>query len=84
MENKVDAAMLQFPPADSKVCIETAYKAIKGEKVPKLINISALKAYGNLYPPLSRYYKPQYSDDLYVGTDAVLTRAELAKIHLTK
>jgi len=84
VENKVDAAMLQFPPADSKVCIETAYKVIKGQKVPKLINISALKAYGNLYPPLKRYYKPQYSDDLYVGTDAVLNKKELAAIHLTR
>jgi ABC-type sugar transport system substrate-binding protein len=84
IDNNVEAAMLQFPPADSKVCIETAYKVIKGQKVPKLINISALKAYGNLYPPLKRYYKPQYSDDLYVGTDAVLSKAELAAIHLTK
>ena len=52
--------------------------------MPKLINISALKAYGNLYPPLKRYYKPQYSDDLYVGTDDVLSKQELAAIHLTK
>jgi len=84
VENNVQAAMLQFPPADSKVCIETAAKVIKGEKVPKYINISKSKAYGNLYPPLKRYYKPQYSDDLYVGTDAVLTRSELAAIHLTR
>ena len=84
VQNNVQAAMLQFPPADSKVCIETAAKVIKGEKVPKLINISKLKAYGNIYPPLKRYYKPQYSDDMYVGTDAVLTHAELAAIHLTK
>jgi hypothetical protein len=76
--------MLQFPPADSKVCIETAVKVIKGQKVPKNINISKLRQYGNLYPPLKRYYKPQYSDDLYVGTDAVLTRAELAALHLVK
>jgi hypothetical protein len=33
---------------------------VKGQKVPKYINISPLKAYGNLYPPLKRYYKPQY------------------------
>jgi ABC-type sugar transport system substrate-binding protein len=84
IENNVQAAMLQFPPADSKVCIETAVKVIKGQKVPKLINISLLPQYGNLYPPLKRYYKPQYSDDLYVGTDAVLTRSELAAIHLIK
>ena len=84
IENNVEAAMLQFPPADSKVCVETAVKAAKGQKVPKLINISALKAYGNLYPPLKRYYKPQYSDDLYVGTDAVLSKRELAAIHLVK
>src|SRR5713101_2443433 len=84
IQNNVQAAMLQFPPADSKVCIETAVKAIKGQKVPKYINISLLPQYGNLYPPLKRYYKPQYSDDLYVGTDAVLTRSELAAIHLVK
>ena len=29
---------------------------------------------GDIFPPLNRYYKPQYSDDLYVGTDAVLTQ----------
>jgi ribose transport system substrate-binding protein len=84
IENKVPAAMLQFPPADSKVCIETAYKAIKGEKVPKNINISNLPQYGPLFPPLNKYYKPQYSDDLYVGTDAVLNRSELAAIHLVR
>jgi ABC-type sugar transport system substrate-binding protein len=84
IENKVEAAMLQFPPADSKVCIETAAKVIKGEKVPKYINISSLKQYGSIFPPLNRYYKPQYSDDLYVGTDAVLTKAQLAAIHLIK
>jgi ribose transport system substrate-binding protein len=84
IQNNVQAAMLQFPPADSKVCIETAVKALKGQTVPKNINISTLPQYGNLYPPLKRYYKPQYSDDLYVGTDAVLSRAELASIHLVK
>jgi hypothetical protein len=76
--------MLQFPPADSKVCIETAAKVIKGQKVPHYINISSLPQYGSIFPPLNRYYKPQYSDDLYVGTDAVLTRAELAAINLIK
>ena len=84
IENKVQAAMLQFPPADSKVCVETAVKAAKGQTVPKEINISKLSQYGNLYPPLNRYYKAQYSDDLYVGTDAVLTKAELAAIHLIR
>jgi ABC-type sugar transport system substrate-binding protein len=84
IENNVQAAMLQFPPADSKVCIETAVKALKGQKVPKYINISLLPQYGNLYPPLRRYYKPQYSDDLYVGTDKVLTRSELAALHLLR
>ena len=66
------------------MCIETAVKAAKGQKVPKNVNISKLKQYGNLFPPLKRYYKPQYSDDLYVGTDAVLTRAELKAINLVK
>jgi ribose transport system substrate-binding protein len=84
VENNVQAAMLQFPPADAKVCIETAVKAIKGQKVAKYINVSSLSAYKNLYPPLKRYYKPQYSDDLYVGTDAVLSKKELAAINLTK
>jgi ABC-type sugar transport system substrate-binding protein len=84
IQNHVQAAMLQFPPADSKVCIETAYKALKHQKVEKNINISSLPQYGDIFPPLTKYYKPQYSDDLYVGTDAVLTKSELAAIHLTK
>jgi len=84
IQNHVQAAMLQFPPADSKVCIETAYKAAMGKKVPKEINISSLPQYGDLFPPLNKYYKPQYTDDYYVGTDAVLSRSELAAIHLVK
>jgi ABC-type sugar transport system substrate-binding protein len=84
IQNNVPAAMLQFPPSDSKVCIDTAAKVIKGQKVPKLINISSQPGFGDIFPPLNKYYKPQYSDDLYVGTDAVLTHAELAAIHLTK
>ena len=52
--------------------------------VPKNINISALPQYGSILPPLTKYYKPQYSDDLYVGTDSVLTKSELAAIHLLK
>jgi ABC-type sugar transport system substrate-binding protein len=84
IQNHVPAAMLQFPPADSKVCVETAVKAAKGQKVPKNINISALPQYGSLFPPLTKYYKPQYTDDYYTGTDAVLTKSELAAIHLVK
>lgn len=84
IQNHIQAAMLQFPPADSKVCIETAYKALKGQKVPKNINISSLPQYGDIFPPLNKYYKPQYTDDYYVGTDAVLTKAQLAAIHLVK
>jgi ribose transport system substrate-binding protein len=84
IQNHVQAAMLQFPPADSKVCIETAVKALQGQKVPKNINISTLPQYGDLFPPLTKFYKPQYSDDMYVGTDAVLSHAELAALHLTK
>jgi inositol transport system substrate-binding protein len=84
VQNHIQSAMLQFPPADSKVCIETAVKAAQGKKVPKYINISLLPQYGNLYPPLKRYYKPQYSDDMYVGTDKVLNRSELAALNLVK
>jgi len=84
IQNHIQAAMLQFPPADSKVCIETAYKALKGQKVPKYINISKLPQYGDLFPPLQRYYKAQYSDDMYVGTDKVLSRKELAGLHLVR
>ena len=84
IENKIEVASLQFPPSDSKVCIDTAAKAIKGESVPKSINISALPEYGPILPPLDKYYKPQYSDDLYVGTDAFLTQDELKAINLLK
>jgi ABC-type sugar transport system substrate-binding protein len=84
IENKIEVASLQFPPADSKVCIETAAKAIKGEAVPKYINISALPEYGPILPPLDKYYKPQYSDDLYVGTEAVLTPDELKALNLLR
>jgi len=84
IENDIDAAMLQFPPTDAALCIETAYKATQGEEVPKNINVSEMSQFGNIFPPLDKYHKPEYSDDLYVGTDKVLSRAELAKLNLVK
>jgi ribose transport system substrate-binding protein len=84
VQEKVDAAMLQFPPTDAKLCIDTAAKAIKGQKVPKSINVSALAQFGDIYPPLNKWYKPAYSDDLYVGSDTGLTQADLAALHLKK
>lgn len=84
IQNNIQAAALQFPPSDSKVCIDTASKAVRGQHVPKNINISALPQYGNIYPPLDRYYKPQYSDDLYVGTDSVLSNDELKAANLVR
>lgn len=84
IENNILVAANQFPPSDSKVCVETAIKAAKGQQVPKYINISELPDYANIYPPLEKYYQPKYSDDLYVGTDKVLTFDELKAINLTK
>jgi ribose transport system substrate-binding protein len=84
IENKIDVASLQFPPTSSQVCIDTAVKAIKGQSVPKSINLSELPQYGPLFPPLDKYYKPQYSDDMYVGTDSVLRPDELKAINLVK
>ena len=84
IQEKVQAAMLQFPPTDAKVCIDTAAKAIKGQKVPKYINISAQKAFGDIFPPLSKWYKAAYSDDMYVGSDTALTHSDLASLHLIK
>ena len=84
IENKIDVASLQFPPTSSQVCIDTAVKAVKGQSVPHSINISELPQYGPILPPLDKYYKPQYSDDMYVGTDSVLTLDELKAINLVK
>ena len=84
IQNKMEVASLQFPPTSSQVCIDTAYKAAKGETVPKSINISDLPQYGPILPPLDKYYKPQFSDDMYVGTDSVLTVDELKALNLVK
>jgi ribose transport system substrate-binding protein len=84
IENHIEVSSLQFPPTISKLCIDTAVKAAKGEKVPKSINISELPQYKDIFPPLDKYYKPEYSDDMYTGTDTVLSRSELAALHLVK
>jgi ABC-type sugar transport system substrate-binding protein len=84
VQEKVRAAMLQFPPQDAKLCIDTATKAIKGKKVAKNINVSTLPQYGDLFPPLKRYYKAKYSDDMYFGVDTALTQADLRSLHLIK
>lgn len=84
IENKIEVASLQFPPTSSQVCIDTAVKAVKGQSVPKSINLSELPQYGPILPPLDKYYKPQYADDMYVGTDSVLSSDELKAINLVK
>jgi ribose transport system substrate-binding protein len=84
IQNHIEAASLQFPPTISQLCIDTAVKAVKGQPVPKYINISALPQYADIFPPLDKYYKPQYSDDLYTGTDTVLSPAELKSLNLLK
>ncbi len=84
VQNSIQAAMLQFPPTDSQLAIQIAYKAVQGQSVPKNINISALPQYGDIFPPLSRYYQPQFSDDMYVGTNTVLSHSELASLNLLK
>ncbi|TMF80420.1 MAG: sugar ABC transporter substrate-binding protein [Chloroflexi bacterium] len=84
IQHTIQVASLQFPPTSSQVCIDTAFKAAKGESVPKSINLSDLPQYGPIFPPLDKYYKSQYSDDMYVGTDSVLTFDELKAINLVK
>src|SRR5713101_832918 len=84
VQDNIQAAMLQFPPTDSQLAIQIAYKAIKGQPVPKIINVSTLSQYGDIFPPLSSYYKPQYSDDMYVGTNNVLNDSELRSLNLLK
>jgi ribose transport system substrate-binding protein len=84
LQDNIEAAMLQFPPTDAQVAIQTAYKAALGQTVPKYINISTLPQYGDIFPPLNAYYKPQYSDDMYVGTNAVLSDSELRSLNLLK
>ncbi len=84
MQAYVDSRVRQFPPTISQLCIDTAVKAVKGQPVPKYINISALPQYADIFPPLDKYYKPQYSDDLYTGTDTVLSAEELKSLNLLK
>jgi ribose transport system substrate-binding protein len=84
IQNDIQAAMLQFPPTDSQLAIQIAYKAALGQSVPKNINISSLAQYGDIFPPLNKYYKAQYSDDMYVGTNNVLSDSELSSLHLLK
>ncbi len=84
IQNHIQAAMLQFPATDSQLAIQIAYKAALGRPVPKNINISALPQYGDIFPPLNKYYKPQYSDDMYVGTNNVLSNSELKSLNLLK
>ena len=72
IENKVDAAMLQFPPADSKVCIETAYKAMQGPEGAEAHQHLGAQGVRQPLPAAQALLQAQYSDDLYVGTDDVL------------
>lgn len=82
---KIPVGMLQFPATSGKNCVDTALAALEGKTVPKFVNVSALPGNGDFYTAdIPKYYRPQYTDDYQTGSDTVLTKAELAALHLVK
>jgi len=85
VQNNIPSAMLQFPAAMGKLCLTDAINVLQGKKVPKVIDVSALPQYADIFSPnLTKFFNPKYTDDYYLGTNSVLTTSQLAAINLTK
>jgi ribose transport system substrate-binding protein len=67
-----------FPPTMSLTSVDIAVKILSGQPVPRYVQVPALTFD---YTQVNKYYKPQFSDDLWV--DNLLPDWYLAKIGFT-
>lgn len=85
-ENDAKVAMFQFPATMSAGCLDTMVKTLKGEKLPKFIDITKLQSgLDNFHTEeIDKYYKPKFVDDYQTNSDQMLSEAELEKLNLVK
>lgn len=72
IENDVDFFAAPFPPAASKHCVETAFKVLEGETLPRFIEVADVlegaQPYGS--EEAEQQYRPEFNDD-WIGPAVV-------------
>jgi ABC-type sugar transport system substrate-binding protein len=65
IENNLEFSAAPFPPASSKLCVETMFKVLRGEPVKRYIDVADVipgtKPYAT--DQAKAQYKPQFNDD---------------------
>lgn len=72
IENDIDFFAAPFPSAASKYCVETAFKVLGGESLPRFIEVAEVlegaQPYGS--EEAEEHYRPEFNDD-WIGPAVV-------------
>ena len=80
-ENNVEFLAVGFPPGQAARCADTAISVLKGESVPNYVNVEAISF---TQTDIDKWYKPDFSDDLWVDVVDVLPEPELVRLGLKR
>jgi hypothetical protein len=66
-ENNVKFYAVQYPPAMSMLCVDTAIKILQGEEVPRYIDVheEMPSTRDFTYEDIDQFYNPAWSDDVF-------------------
>ena len=72
IENDIDFSASPFPPGASKICVDTAFKVLAGEALPRFIEVADVlegaQPYGS--DQAEEFYRPEFNDD-WIGPAVV-------------
>jgi ABC-type sugar transport system substrate-binding protein len=79
IENQVDFVAAPFPPGASKLCIDTVFKVLHGEQVPRFTEVSSVLSGTQTFgtDKAKDVYRPQYNDD-WIGPEVIPQAAYVA------
>jgi ribose transport system substrate-binding protein len=79
IENKVNFVAAPFPPAASKLCVETMGKVLNGQPVPRFIEVASAMSGTQTFgaDKAADFYRPQFNDD-WIGPEVIPESAYLA------
>jgi ribose transport system substrate-binding protein len=80
-EHNVEFLAVGFPPGQAAQCADTAVTVLQGEAVPNYVNVGAISF---TQSEIDRWYKPDFSDDLWVDIVEVLPESELERLGLRR
>jgi ABC-type sugar transport system substrate-binding protein len=79
IENQVDFVAAPFPPGASKLCVDTVFKVLHGEQVPRFTEVSSVLSGTQTFgtDKAKDVYRQQYNDD-WIGPEVIPQAAYVA------